>query len=88
MIIITFKYFDYIDIIMFEVHAEVKGWGRSLGVVIPKKAADKEHLKAGDKIKILILKPTNALQQTFGIHQLKQSTKDILKQIDKKGWDE
>ncbi|MFQ5621109.1 MAG: hypothetical protein ACE5FT_04660 [Candidatus Nanoarchaeia archaeon] len=72
---------------MLEIESELKTWGRSIGVVIPKKAALHEKLKAGDAVHLLILKKTNALKETFGAAKLKRSTGEILEEIDKEGWD-
>ena len=63
-----------------------KEWGRSVGVVIPKEAAMQEKIKAGDIVTMLIKKRKNPLKETFGILKFKRSTKEILEEIDKEGW--
>ena len=73
---------------MEEVESQVREWGRSLGVVIPKKVALREQLRAGDIIKIVLLKKSNALKKTFGTFKFKKSTESMLKEVDKEGWDE
>lgn len=72
---------------MIETEAQVKEWGRSVGIVIPKDAVLKEKIAVGDIVKILINKRENPLKKTFGIIKFKRSTEDILKEIDKEGWD-
>lgn len=72
---------------MLETEAQVREWGRSIGIVIPKDAVIKERIKVGDNVKILIKKKGNPLKETFGILKLKRKTEDILKEIDKEGWD-
>lgn len=73
---------------MIETEAQVKEWGRSVGIVIPKDAVLRERIAVGDTVKILIKKKGNPLKETFGIIRFKRSTKEILKEIDKEGWDE
>ena len=73
---------------MIEVESELRGWGRSIGVVIPKEIFVHEHLKEGDTIKMIILKKTNALKEAFGTFKFKQTTDEILKEIDEEGWHE
>ncbi len=72
---------------MIETEAQVKEWGRSVGIVIPKEAAIKERINVGDTVKILIKRKSNPLKETFGIIKLKRTSEEILKEIDKEGWD-
>ena len=73
---------------MKEVEAQVREWGRSLGVVIPKEAALEEHLKEGDTVKLLILKKSNPIKKTFGTFKFKKNTEEMLKEADTESWDE
>ena len=73
---------------MVELAAQVREWGRSIGVVIPKEIATKAHLNAGDRIRLLIMKQKNPLKETFGMLKFKRSTEEILKETDKEAWDE
>ncbi len=73
---------------MLEVEAVLRSWGRSVGAVIPKELVNKNKLKSGDKIKLIIMKKTNPLKETFGKFKLARSSEDILKEIDEEGWDE
>ncbi len=73
---------------MEEVQTQVREWGRSLGVVIPKEAALKEHLKEGDIVKLLIMKKSNPIKKTFGTFRFKRSTKEMLAEADRESWDE
>jgi len=43
---------------LIEAEVQLRKWGRSVGTVIPKEALDKEHLKAGQTVKLLIIKKT------------------------------
>ncbi len=73
---------------MIEVEVRLREWGGSLGAVMPKDAVEQERLKSGDMIKILVLKKTNALRETFGVMKLRKSTDEILREIDEDGWRE
>lgn len=73
---------------MVEIISQVRKWGSSVGVVIPKEAAKKANVKTGDKITIIIQPERNPLKETFGILKPKRSTEKILKEVDKEGWDE
>ena len=73
---------------MEEIELQIREWGRSLGVVIPKKVVSKEHLKAGDKINLILLKKSRAIQRTFGTFKFKKSTEQMLREADKESWDE
>ena len=83
-----FIYFDYIDIIMIEVEAKVRKWGRSFGVVIPKEKIKEEGIKENETIKLLIAKRTNVLKETFGTFKFRKSTQEMLDEIDREAWDE
>ena len=73
---------------MLEAESTLREWGRSVGVIIPKVTLEKGKLKAGDTVKILILKKTNVLKETFGKHKLVRTTEEILREIDEEGWHE
>ena len=73
---------------MVEITSQVRQWGRSVGVVIPKQAAEKAQIKAGDKIKLLIMGKQNPIKETFGSVKLKRATQKILGEVDREGWDE
>ncbi|MFH1256113.1 MAG: AbrB/MazE/SpoVT family DNA-binding domain-containing protein [Candidatus Diapherotrites archaeon] len=73
---------------MVEVSAQVRRWGRSIGVVIPKDKALKARLKPGDEVNLLILEKKNPLKETFGILEFSRPTREILKETDKDAWDE
>ena len=52
---------------MIQAEAEVRKWGNSLGVIIPKETIEKEHIKEKEKIKFLIVRDSNVLRETFGM---------------------
>jgi len=73
---------------MIEIKSQLREWGRSIGVVIPKDAVVSEHLEAGDTVELILLKKTNALKETFGTLKFKKTTDEILKEIKEESWDE
>ena len=73
---------------MITIESQLRTWGRSLGLVIPKDAAIKEHLKDVDKIELIIIRRTSALKETFGKFKFKRTTDEILKESDEESWDE
>lgn len=52
---------------MIEVEVNVKEWGNSLGVILPRNLAKKEKIKSGDKIKMIIVKEQTDLSDIFGM---------------------
>ena len=78
----------YTDIIMMEVEAKVRKWGRSFGIVIPKEKIKEEGIKENETVKLFISKKTNVLKETFGTMKFKRSTQEILDESDREDWDE
>lgn len=73
---------------MAELKTEVKKWGNSLGLVIPKDLAKKEGLKPNQKITVLLIKRTNVLKETFGtLKKWKKPTQQIMDETDKELYD-
>lgn len=73
---------------MKEISTQVREWGRSLGVVIPKDTAVLEHIKSGDTVSFLLIKKTNPVSRTFGTFKFKKGTQEMLEAADKESWDE
>lgn len=67
---------------------QLRSWGRSLGVVIPKEAVIKESLSEGDKVELIFIKKSNSIKRTFGILKFKRSTEEILNEVNKEGWND
>lgn len=62
------------------VETEARKWGNSLGVVIPREIAEKEHIRESEKVKLLIIRDgSKTLKETFGIvkGKIKKSTQQI-----------
>ncbi len=69
------------------IETQVREWGGSLGIVIPKNCINEQSINAGDTIELVLLKKTNVINELFGKLKLKHSTEEILKEIDEEGWD-
>jgi antitoxin component of MazEF toxin-antitoxin module len=63
--------------------ARLKKWGNSLGVVIPKEAADKNGLRAGQEVEIRLTKLSDitTLRGKFPIEDLQEAKEEM-----RKGW--
>ncbi|MDP7323557.1 MAG: hypothetical protein QF632_02235 [Candidatus Woesearchaeota archaeon] len=70
---------------MIELETNVKQWGNSIGIVIPKGKAKQAHIKPNDKVRIMITRKKDSLKvkDIFGTVKLKQNTQDLMKEIDK-----
>lgn len=73
---------------MIEAESQLRGWGRSLGMVIPKGIVDRENLKPGDKIQVVLVKKSSTLNTVFGRGKLSRQTDELLREVDEEGWDE
>lgn len=73
---------------MVEVTAQVRQWGRSVGIVIPKETAVKARLKPGDEVRVSIMKKNNPLKELFGITKFSRPIGKILKEVDREAWNE
>ncbi len=69
---------------MREIKTELRQWGNSLGLIIPKEVAKKEHLKPRQNVTILLVKKTNVLKETFGtMKNWKIDTQKALDELDR-----
>ena len=73
---------------MIEAEVKLKKWGRSFGIVIPMEKIREANLNEKEPLTILITKNKNPFLENFGKIKLKKSTKEILKQIRKEGWND
>ena len=66
---------------------QVKKWGNSLGVILPKELVEKQHLKENDKIDILVVKEAD-LSDMYGAlkGKVKMSGQEF-KDFVRKGWE-
>ena len=73
---------------VLEAEVKLKKWGSSIGIVLPKKAVEKEGLKEGETVRVMIFKKRNPWIESFGTMKFSKSTEEILKEVDEEGWDE
>ncbi|HIH39450.1 TPA: hypothetical protein HA219_01885 [Candidatus Woesearchaeota archaeon] len=72
---------------MTEVEVITKGWGSSIGVIIPKAIIKKEHIGKNEKI-IMSFKKAHTAKEIFGLIPTgwKKTTQE-LKDEARKGWE-
>ncbi len=73
---------------LIETEVQLKKWGSSVGVLLSKKDLQKEGLKEGQKVKIIVVKKSNPLRETFGTIKFSKSTAQLLKEVDKALWND
>jgi antitoxin component of MazEF toxin-antitoxin module len=73
---------------MIEFNANLRKWGRSFGIVIPIDKLREINIKENEEIEVKVIKKDNPLRKTFGLLKFKRTTKEILDESDKEGWDE
>ena len=68
---------------MIEINAKIKKWGNSLGFIIPKDIASKQHIKQRQNIRVFIEK-SDALRvkDIFAIGKVKINADKALREID------
>ena len=69
---------------MKTIETTAKRWGNSIGIIIPKKVIDKEHIKTKDRVRILIIKESDRiLRETFGLakDKIKKTAQQIKNEI-------
>ncbi|MBS3054131.1 MAG: AbrB/MazE/SpoVT family DNA-binding domain-containing protein [Candidatus Aenigmarchaeota archaeon] len=72
---------------METVKIRARAWGNSVGLVIPKEIAEKEGIKPGKEVEILITKKTNVLKETFGTMKFKKSAQEMKDELRKELYD-
>ncbi len=68
------------------IKSQIKKWGNSYGMIIPKHVIDSENLKENQKIEVLLLKDSKKVfNETFGSlkGKLKKSTQDMKDELRK-----
>ncbi|MBI2631649.1 hypothetical protein HYW75_01460 [Candidatus Pacearchaeota archaeon] len=75
---------------MIEVESKLKRWGRSFGIIVPMKKIREADLSENEPLDITITKKKNPFLENFGRlkGKIKRTTKEILEESDKEGWDE
>ena len=75
---------------MIETEVKIKRWGRSFGVIIPMEMIKESNLNENEIVNIVVQKKKNPFLENFGIlkGKMKKTTKELLDESDKEGWDE
>jgi len=68
-----------------EIEAETRKWGNSLGITIPKKVIDAEHLQPDQKV-IIDIRRKVSLQRLKGILTTKKTAQQIKEEM-RSGWE-
>ena len=69
---------------MMEVKVRTKKWGNSIGILIPKDAVRKENIKPDQEVTILIsAKPIMKGKDIWGTLKFKESTEELMREVDK-----
>lgn len=75
---------------MIPIDAEIRKWGNSFGVTIPKDIARKEQIKENQRIRVLILRDNKRMKQSFGMAEksVKKTAQEIKNSLKKELYDE
>ena len=68
---------------MADIENKLQKWGNSYGIVVPLEVMRRKKMKEGDKIKVIIIKKSNVLRETFGSHKFYKPIKELMKETDK-----
>lgn len=52
---------------MIPIDVEVRKWGNSFGVTIPKEVVRREQIRENQHVRVLILKDNEKMRQSFGM---------------------
>ncbi len=77
-----FKYTKYNKLYLWYnlIVAKVRKWGNSIGLLVPKKEAEKMGLRENQDVSVEIIVKTNPLKELFGSLKFSKSTKQLLKE--------
>lgn len=65
------------------IEVELKEWGNSFGVIIPKEVINNLRVRSGEKILIEVERKENPLKELFGALKFTKPTKQLLKEVRK-----
>ena len=68
------------------VKVEIKRWGNSMGLILPRRLVEKESLEENDKIVIEIVKEAD-LSDIFGTIKKRKMSGQEFKDMVRKGWE-
>lgn len=67
---------------MIEIKSKLRRWGNSFGIVVPQNVVEREKVKEGDEISILIRTNKPNLKKLFGRHKFNKPVDILMKEID------
>ena len=76
---------------MEKANVKIKKWGNSFGIILPKDIINRQELKEGSNIEIIIqAKNKTKVKDIFGIlkGKLKKDTEQLMKEVDRDLWGE
>ncbi|MBD3313652.1 AbrB/MazE/SpoVT family DNA-binding domain-containing protein [Candidatus Woesearchaeota archaeon] len=75
---------------MIECESNIRKWGNSFGIIIPKDIMEKEHIKEDEKVRFMIIRDSKVLKETFGMlkGRLRKSGQEIKDQTRKELYNE
>ena len=69
---------------MIECEVELKKWGNSIGIIVPKEDLEDEGLRPRQKVRAIITPiKTLKVKDIFGKQKLKRPVSEIMQEIDK-----
>ena len=69
---------------MMEIKVKTKKWGNSIGVLIPKEVVAEEKIKPDQEITLTISKkPITKGKDIWGTLKFKESTEELMREVDK-----
>ena len=71
---------------MSEITCKAKKWGSSLGIIIPKKVVDREHIHEGEEV-VIEFKKRKKAKEFFGILPRTKKSLQKLKDEAREGWE-
>lgn len=71
---------------MREVEVEVRRWGGSFGVILPKEISEKERISEGDRV-IIEIKKARKAKEFFGLLKNWKKPTQKIKDEMRKGWE-
>lgn len=68
---------------MEQIKVKLRKWGNSLGVVLPQEILKAQNAKEGDEVFVIVKKERPNLRKLYGAYKFKQSTDEIMREIDR-----
>ena len=65
------------------IEAKTRKWGNSIGIIIPRDAAENLNIKPGEEVMLEIQKKGNVLKELFGAVKFGKPTNKLIKEVRK-----